>query len=150
MSRASFGDSDYRNEGGQNLTLGQVDSTRRRLMASGIVKVEYKGDPPEIHCPVCGMAVFEMERNGQVCKHVLFTYVDLAGSFGSVSNRLKEDAETAVAFAEGNDLSPVEVLMLMLDRPSTFCLAVSTSGMACGPVGGTASVGFDFSPEQDE
>jgi len=116
-------------------------------MAGEIVRLDHRGDPAEIHCPVCGHPVFENEFKDSMCSHVLFTFVDAAGSFGHVREELKEIAKAAEAYSSGWETGPVETLMLSIDRPDAFCLAVTTSGIACGPVSATAYVGFVFNPD---
>jgi hypothetical protein len=118
-------------------------------LSNEIVRLDQKGDPAEIYCPVCGRPVFENEFEETICTHVLFTYADPAGSFGFVREDLKELAEGAEEYSSEWDVSPVDVLVLSVNRPDAFCLAVTTSGIACGPVSGTAYVGFMFAPEQE-
>ena len=118
-------------------------------MPSKIVMLDQKGDSAEIYCPVCGQPVFENEGTSALCSHVLFTYVDLAGEFGYVNQELQELAEGARGYSDVWGVCPVEVLMLSIDRPDAFCLAVTTSGLACGPMSATAYVGFKFTPEPE-
>jgi hypothetical protein len=117
-------------------------------LSSKIVRLDQQGDPAEIHCPVCGKPVFENELTDLMCSHVLFTYVDAACDFGYIKENLKKFAEAAEEYSQEWETDPVETLMLSIaHRQDIFCLAVTTSGVACGPVSATAYVGFMFNPE---
>lgn len=50
---------------------------------------------------------------------------------------------------QGNGIAPEE-LAKMIESESAVCLAVTGSGMACGPVSYTYYVAFDLGDEEDE
>ena len=50
-------------------------------MLPKLVELEWQGDPPNLYCPVCGAPIYEMDKEPEICQHILFTYMDLVGEF---------------------------------------------------------------------
>jgi len=122
--------------------------------------------PEAIHCPVCGKQILGEGFDPQ-CDHVAFTYSDYVGEFDYVAPWLDEIAQKALdrwdAFQDEDEDEdehnhehgsadqaecpyehPLDVLLEEYPSPSLLCLAVTTGGMACGPVWATFHLGIEF------
>ena len=112
-----------------------------------VIDQPFGQEPPNIHCPVCGRAVFDPdEESGDVtpCPHLAFVYLGGAGDFVYASDefakRANYDEDEEFEFEDfpellkkadyGNELLAIEV---------------NYGGIACGPVWFTDIYGFDFS-----
>ena len=103
--------------------------------------------PPEIsldriYCPVCGTVVHSQDASPS-CSHIIFSYIDVAGDFDTLSPDAKELWDQITETDEDPD-DPVGTLVKRLESKSAFCLEVSAG---CAPGGSRLSLGIDFSPK---
>lgn len=103
---------------------------------------------PDIYCPACGKVVFNSEGAVPDCSHVLFIYHDIASEFTYLKEGFEDSLQKAQEMAEeGSDTAP-EILADLIVSESALCLAVTASGMACGPVSFTSYFAFDFAASE--
>ena len=94
-----------------------------------------------IFCPVCGQLIMG-EDEGDKCKHVMFTYIDVVGEFLDVAPKYKEILEK---IEEDEDIrNPFAKAVEQIKEPGVLFLSLTSSGIACGPVSSTACVAVDF------
>jgi hypothetical protein len=115
-------------------------------MTIPIVDLYWLGDPSDLHCPVCGSAIFKMDEAPSMCEHILFTDVDAGDRFDFVHPEIQKLVERALDIAEDDSEDPVAELAKLLDSQSIFILRYTAS---CGPMGVAASVGIEFQPNSD-
>jgi hypothetical protein len=97
-----------------------------------------------IFCPVCGHLIMG-EDEGDKCKHVMFTYIDVVGEFLDVAPKYKEILRK---IEEDEDVSdPFGEAVEKIKEPGVLFLSLTTSGVACGPVSSTACVAINFDIE---
>src|SRR6056297_1425597 len=105
---------------------------------STVCELDYRGLPPEIHCPVCGS-----EITGTLdipCEHLLFSYVYEVGEFSQVPERINNEYGDKIDELEHSEMEdPPEKLVNTIDKDSVLCLTVTTTGISCGPVSSTYS-----------
>ena len=109
------------------------------------ISQKFDQDPPAIFCPACGVLILgHGEEN--ICPHVLFTYLDMVGDFSAIAPAFEKAIRGIMEDDKVHD--PVKAAMgLFAGKGSVFCLTVNFSGMGCGPVGGTLTAAFDYSPK---
>jgi hypothetical protein len=107
----------------------------------------FNAEPPEIFCPICSAPILKNgEELNDFCDHVEFVYLDEIGDFLFASKSIAQAVEDAREKAENDNDDDFEVIEFLDARsnPAGFSLALTTSGMACGPVSSTIRVGFDL------
>jgi len=124
-------------------------------MSISMVELNFEDSPPEIYCPVCGIAIYADDKSDESskcehpnCKHLVFSYVDICDGFQYVAPYLQKQVESVFENEETED-DPVKALLNQMESNSILCYSITTSGMACGPVSSTVIVAFDFCPSQE-
>lgn len=103
---------------------------------------------PGLFCPMCGAVVHDQDVEPS-CSHILFTYHDISSDFMYVKKGYEQQIEKAEEIAETEGTFVVDELAKMIKSESSVCLAVTGSGMACGPVSYTYYVGFDLGEDEE-
>ena len=106
-----------------------------------INSLHWTGLPQELFCPACGKAIFRFGKAPRICQHVAFAHTTATPDFEYVSPRMKLFLPEAM---ERED--PVGALLSRLNPETTFCLQITTYGMACGPTALTTTIAVDFVP----
>ena len=99
-------------------------------------------DPPIVHCPICGQAMFD---DGSVapCRHLAFVFVGAAGDFEYQS----QDFASRCANVDIEGLycdNLTNALQQAGYGNNLLAIEVTYGGMACGPVWYTDIFGFDY------
>jgi len=80
-------------------------------MIQKMISLEWAGDPPNVFCPACGKPIHKENFKGSICKHVLFSYLDITGSFIYIKSGLEDMAEDSKEKSE--ELSKQEIFNLI-------------------------------------
>jgi len=117
-------------------------------MSKAMAQLEWKGPPPAIFCPACGAAIYaDDEEVSDRCAHVLFTYLSDTAEFDYVSPACRSVIEAVLGATADQGQDFVNQVLRRLNSTSVLGLAITTKGMACGPVGSTVCVAVDFMPK---
>ena len=126
-----------------------------------VIKIDWPfgARPPELYCPRSGKLVLatEDEVEQPASPYVTFIYLEEIGEFIYLRDDLAERLEQAreALLEDGVDEDDLPSDMELLQERTTLGTApvifeITTSGMACGPVSSTITVGFDLWSEADE
>lgn len=104
------------------------------------------GEPPRLHCPVCGHRVVAVEDEGDSidpCPHLAFVFVGEVSEFD-----FRSDGFLRRSAGRPSGRLDVSRLPRFLERIGygnrLLVLELTYGGMACGPVWYTDVYGFDF------
>jgi hypothetical protein len=92
----------------------------------------------DVYCPVCGRKVYG--EGGEVCPHVLFIMED--GELAYAQDWLLAICEK---LAEGCDYTD----LVNLAPSGSVIVAMSETGIACGPISYEVIVGFEVPPGEE-
>lgn len=108
------------------------------------------GGDLELFCPRCRAP---LHREEDACPHVLFIYSPDGTEFLVVAPHVKAAVGMLLARIRASenddgdtDLNPVEELLKHWRSPTAFCLQVTYSGVACGPMSDTIFIGVELCP----
>lgn len=107
-----------------------------------------------VFCPACGVQALTSEPEAYIdqpsCQHVKFLYVGLAGKFEYIVPNVQNQLSVLRRESQSDDfLSDYELLQQLLkDDRRILVIEISTSGMTCGPMSSTVSIGFDIFSEK--
>jgi len=101
-------------------------------------------DPPIVHCPICGTAVFDNEEGcATPCPHFAFLYVGEVGEFEYTSVAFTKKTESLEA--ENLDFETFSDFLAKAGYDNKLlAIEITYGGMACGPVWYTDVFGFDY------
>jgi hypothetical protein len=116
-------------------------TSKQEGVSMKVIDIDLGQEDVELHCPKCGEFILPVPHAG-VCDHVLFLHTSMHGPLPDV-NGLGDKFETLLTndevegFADGD----VSVALDNMHLPETaFVIAVTTSGMSCGPCSNTDHV----------
>lgn len=139
-----------------------------------IVKLDWNGMIPDVHCPVCGKTWWAQDVEFESCEHLLFGYVIEAGCFEYITDEFQDFIETEakniiatmrinipkenvedelnleeIDIEDELDCELLEQVLEKYNSSSAFTLSLTTNGIACGPISSTLYVGIDFCPDKN-
>ena len=125
-------------------------------MAKQIASIEWRGDIPDIYCPVCGNPIYAIEKEFEICKHVVFTYPQDVGEFDIISPTAEPIIEKLQKKSEEYDGQeddpffddPVGTVMKALKSKSILCFWLTTSGVGHGFSSSSLAVAVEFDPKK--
>ena len=107
-----------------------------------------------LFCPGCGAKIVgqEVDYESAPCPHVDWVYLGEIGEFLFVTPTVRKQLDQFEAEAEASGEED-ELLIDRLDaawqEPTKAHIAITTRGMACGPVSSTIQLGLNFALEED-
>jgi hypothetical protein len=99
-------------------------------------------DPPIVHCPICGEAMFT-EGECSPCAHLAFVYIGELGEFEYQSKDFGKRVQK-VALDEVSLKDVSTILKKAGYDNKLLALEVTYGGMMCGPAWFTDVFGFDY------
>jgi hypothetical protein len=107
-------------------------------------------EPPMMFCPVCGNPITSIEDGFKECKHIVFTYLDVAGGFTYIREDCKELFKTLEKECEETGNEVIEIIADRLESESMVSISVSTTTISSRP-GSITMIGcFDFKDQIGE
>ncbi len=131
------------------------------------VNLDFCSEPVDLHCPVCGQAIFTLGGPQVSCHHLIFLGDSASGRWSWQQNHdnqafnrvLQQGHENAckngfygarddyVATIKADKAAGIAVDVI--SRKSAFMFSISTSDIGCGGMhNGTIHAIFDYLPEQ--
>jgi len=107
-----------------------------------------------LFCPACGAQIVGLEMTYETapCPHLDWIYVEEVGEFlyasPAVQNNLDQWESEALEDEEDEQL-PIEKLVTEWSAPTKAHIAITTRGIACGPVSSTLQLGINFLLDED-
>lgn len=116
--------------------------------------VQLQLDHSSFYCPVTGQLI-SSDEVFQASPATVFTYIDEAGEFEQIVPELHEIWERVEAEASDDDFAEdlFEKFAKEIDDDAIVCFAITTFGMACGPVSSTVRIAINMNyidESQDE
>jgi len=114
------------------------------------IEIDLDGSIEELFCPACGMEALEAGIRGwNPCEHLVFLTDDASGEVSYNAPGFQEKAEKFMKIL--SEEGELERAAKGIQMPATaFLMAVTTHGMACGPVSSTSYICFDMAGVPEE
>ena len=118
-------------------------------MSIKIVDLEFKGDPPNIYCPVCGEEIYAEDEEPS-CEHVIvLSYPCDKNEVLFIAPRIKEQIASIIEKANKDNMDyneTIKTVLKELNSTSILCFSITTSGIARAPSSSKVYVAVDFCP----
>ena len=106
-----------------------------------------------LYCPACGNSIMSPEQDlteAALCPHVEWVYIGELGEFVYASPAVQAQIDKLEDEADEDDVDClIDKLEAVWHEPTKAHIAITTRGMACGPVSSTIQFGLNLLLEED-